>query len=588
MPLQHVVIEEFKDTSRPGSTWRLNWFGGIERDPEVATEYKLQIVLTKVKEGAKGAWHTEDAVEQDTLRMVPIGVGQLPLLRMGSLWRDGKLEMLRSGVEQVFDLDIPSGLPNYYIATDKVGLAGLVPFRAHRLMGYGKNTKCIVLPHNGDQAGIIIPAVELIRFYYANSTRLSKAIFDGDFVHSPSSIYDPEYTGLDGKLAVVCRRQDVSDDDCWTIARILNSQAAFDGARRVSDSMMRDFANTQHANPESAFPFSGKTRIKALCKKVGYAPTRWLVLSLVSCSAPFPYEDLQVMADNDSRQADPETDLPDLAKMPIVRPGKGSGQESEPLQLQNVREPDRKALPKRLELIGDSFEALRSKKIKKQDKEHCKYKAGQLLPAVAPDLDTSGTADGTHAPNGVGKAELVRTRSEALPPSYELLVALVQELNARPGVSACLPSLPDGMGLIRAKRTAPTGRRQWAYVDRVRKLLRAFIIVEVEINFAFFYLVEVERRPTSPGDRYSAQIFVSTSLQRITSLQIETIRDTLSKQEGRVNDQSTLLLAGIHLFPKVLRHTFSTATEYATRLCAMLISFPKMGMPKIQSEWAER
>lgn len=584
MPTPNVVIEEFKDTSRPGSTWRLNWFGGIERDPEVATEYKLQVVLTKVKDDAKGAWHTEDAVEQDNLRMVPIGVGQLPLLRMGSLWRDGKLEMLRSGVEQVFALDIPPGQPNYHIATDKVGLAGLVPFRAHRLMGYGKNTKCVVLPHNGDPAGIIIPAVELIRFYYANSTRLSKAIFDGDFVHSPSSIYDPDYTGLDGKLAVVCRRQDVSDDDCWTIARILNSQPALDGARRVNDSMMRDFANTRRANPECAFPFAGKTRIKALCKKVGYAPARWLVLSLVSCSAPFPYEDLQVMADNDGRQADPETDLPDQAKIPINRPSKDDGQELKPFQLQSVKEPDRETLPKRLELSEDSFQALQGKKIKKQSKALCNYKAGQLVPTAATGLEVSGTADGTHSGGCIGKAELVRTQPDALPPSYELLVALVQELNARPGVSARLPPLPDGLGLIKAKRAAPAGRRQWAYVDKIRSRLRAFIMIEVEMDLRFFYLVEVERRPETSGDKYSAQIFVSTSLQRMTDLQIEAIRNSLSKQEGRVKDQSHLLSAGVRLFPKVMRHTFPTAAEYAARLCALLASCPPKAIPKNQPE----
>jgi hypothetical protein len=432
----HVVIEEFKEPSRPGSTWRLNWFGGIERDPKVATEYKLQVVLTKVKDDAKGAWHTEGAVEQDILRMVLIGVGQLPLLRMGSLWRDGKLEMLRSGVEQVFDLDIPPGLPNYYIATDKVGLSGLVPFRDHRLMGFGKNTKCVVLPHNGDPAGIIIPAIELIRFYYANSTRLSKAIFDGDFIHSPSSIYVPDYTGLDGTFAVVCRRQDVSDDDCWTIARILNAKAAFDGARRVSDSMMRNFANTQHAHPESAFPFSGKTRIKALCKKVGYNPARWLVLSLVACSGSFPYEELQVMADNDGRQANPDTDIPDQAKIPINRPSKDEGQQQKPFQLQSETEPNSKTLPKRLEQSGDCFQALLGKKIKKQDKDLCNYKAGELSPTVAPDFDIGGTGDGTQSGDNIGKAELERARSESLPPSYDLFVALIEELNSREAVTA--------------------------------------------------------------------------------------------------------------------------------------------------------
>lgn len=566
MPNPHVVIEEFKDASRPGSTWRLNWFGGVERDPKVATEYKLQVVLTKVKDDVRGAWHTERAVEQDILRVVPVGVGQLPLLRMGSLWRDGKLEVLRSGDAQVFDLDIPPGLPNHYIATDKIGLSGLVPFRDHRLTGFGKNTKCLVLPHNGDPAGIIIPAIELIRFYYANSTRLSKAIFDGDFVHAPSSIYDPDYTGLDGKLAVVCRRQDVSDDDCWTIARILNSQAAFDGVRRVSDSMMREFANTRHANPESAFPFSGKTRIKALCKKIGYAPARWLVLSFVSCSALFPYDELQVMADNDGRRANPNTDLPEQTKIPISRFGNKDDQEVKPFRLQSLDEPDAKALPKRLELPEDSFQALRGKEIRKQEKGLCRYKAGELVPTVAPDPDLSGTGDGTHSADGVGKAELVRTQSDALPPSYALLIDLVQELNTRPGISACLPSLPDGPGLIKVKRTAPAGRRQWAYIDHAKAQIRHVMIVQVQLGLRHLYLTEIERRNNSSSDKYCTEIFHGQTFSPLSDIQLDEIVTSLSLQQGRIAKCNQLLQAGVAQIKPGIKHTFSSPVEYANKV----------------------
>lgn len=566
MPNPHVVIEEFKDVSRPGSTWRLNWFGGVERNPNVATEYKLQVVLTKVKDGAKGAWHTERSVEQDILRMVPIGIGQLPLLRMGSLWRDGKLEMLRSGDAQVFDLDIPPGLPNFYTATDKIGLSGLVPFRDHRLMSFGKNTKCLVLPHNGDPAGIIIPAIELIRFYYANSTRLSKAIFNGDFVHAPSSIYDPEYTGLDGKLAVVCRRQDVSDEDCWTIARILNSQTAFDGTRRVSDSMIRNFANTQHANPESVFPFSGKTKLKALCKKVGHAPARYLVLSLVSCSAPFPYDDLQVMADNDGRQADPDTDIPDQAKIPINRPSKAEGQELTPLLLQSAKEPDSNAQPKRLELSGDSFEALKGKKIRKQEKELCNYKAGELVAIAAPDPDLSGTADGTRSADGLGKAELEKARSESLPPSYELFVVLIDELNSREGVSARLLPLADGLGLIKAMRTSSAGKRQWAYINHRTRQLRHFMFAEIQVSGSYYYLVEIERRPPPASDSYCSEIFFDAKERPFTPHQIGQMVSILSKQSGRIADMEPLSLLGIRKRVNGLKHTRPTLSDYVDKI----------------------
>jgi hypothetical protein len=565
MPNPHVVIEEFKDASRPGSTWRLNWFGGVERDPKVATEYKLQVVLTKVKDDAKGAWHTERAVEQDILRMVPIGIGQLPLLRMGSLWRDGKLEMLRSGDAQVFDLDIPPGLPNYYIATDKIGLSGLVPFRDHRLMGFGKNTKCLVLPHNGDPAGIIIPAIELIRFYYANSTRLSKAIFDGDFIRSPSSIYDPDYSGLVGKCAVVCRRQDVCDDDCWTIARVLNSQIAFDGARRVIDSMMRDFANTRQANPESAFPFSGKTQIKALCKKVGYDPARWLVLSLVSCTAPFPYEELQVMADNDGRQANQNTDLPGQAKIPINRPRYEGAQELKPLRLQSAQEPDGMTLPSRLELSEDKFQALAGKRITKQDKKLCHYKAGELTTVVDQTPSISGTADGSHSGKGIGKAEFVSTQSDALPPSYDLLIELVQELNTRTEVSARLFPLANGAGLVKVPLTAPAGRRQWAYIDRHRRQTRHIMVVEINFATNHYYLVEIERRPGSSGDKYCAEIYFLSHRAPFSETHIAALATRLSKCDGRVTNDEILSI-GLRRLAKGLRHTDSCTADYARRI----------------------
>jgi hypothetical protein len=569
MPNQHVVINEFKDESRPGSTWRLNWFGGIERDPDVATEYKLQVVLTLVKEHAYIEWHTEAAVEQDILRMIRIGVGQLPLLRIGSLWRDGKLIRLRTGVEQRFFLNIPMGIPNFYTATDKVGrLAGLIPFRDHRLMAYGKNTKCIVLPHEDDQAGIIIPVIELIRFYYASSTRLSKAVFDGDFIHAPTSIYDPEYTGMNGELAVVCRRQDVSDDDCWTIARILNSQDAFDGARRVNDSMIRSFANSSEAHPESRFPFSGPTRLKALCKQVGYAPTRWLVLSIVSCSGFFPYNELQVIADNDGRQADPETDIVGENKIPIARPSDKRGDESDPVTLQSGKEPDKQALPKRLELSGDCFTALLGKKILKLEKDRCNYKSGQLQTLVESPPSAHGTGDGDNTNPGVGKIEITKPNSEALPPSYELLIALIGELNTRESVIARLLPLPCGPGLIKARLTAPAGRRQWAYINHQKRQIRFFMIIEVRTSTGYYYLVEIERRTFSSSDKYCAEIYYNSQRTSVSAHHIEALSIALSRQNGRISNTDEINRIGLYKSPNGLRHTDIEIGRYANRVLA--------------------
>ena len=568
MPNQHVVIEEFKDESRPGSTWRLNWFGAVERDPDVATEYRLQVVLTLVKEHATRLWHTEDAVHQDVVRLARIGVGQLPLLRIGSLWRNGALLRLRSGIEQWFSLDIPAALPRFQRAAGKDGQPGLIPFRYHRVMGCGKNTKCIALPHGNDPNGIIIPVIELIRFYFANSTRLSKAIFDGDFVHAPSSIYDPEYTGLDGKLAVVCRRQDVSDDDCWTIARILNSQEAFEGVRRVNDSMIREFSNTGEAHPESAFPFSGPTQLRAMCKPVGHTPARWLVLSILSCSAPFPCEELLVIPDNDGRQANPLTDISEEDKVPIFRTRENPEDETSPLRLQSSKEPDKQLQPKRLELSGDCFTTLLGKKIQKLEKDHCNFKSGQLKTVVEPPPGTHGTGDGDHVNTGIGKTEVTKPSSDALPPSYDLLIALVEELNTRDGVIARLLPLPCGPGLIKARLTAPTGRRQWAYIDHRNRQIRFFMIVEIQTSTGYYYLVEIERRTLSTSDKYCAEIYFHSQRTSLSTPHLEALSVALSRQVGRISNTVEIDRIGLCKFSKGLRHVDAEIGSYANRILA--------------------
>lgn len=571
MPIQPVVIDEFKDIARPGSTWRLNWFGAIERDPDVATEYKLQVILTLVKDSTLGSWHLEAAVDQDCLRMARVGVGQLPLLRIGSLWKDGELIRLKTGETKVFRLDIPAGPPTFYSPTDKVGQASLIPFRDHRLMGYGKNTRCLTLNHGGDPAGIIVPAIELIRFYYANSTRLAKAVFNGEFVHAPSNIYDPEYTGLDGKLAVVCRRQHFSNNDCWSIARILNSPVAFDCVRRVNDSMIRDFSNTGRANPESSFPFSGPTQLTALCKKVGYAPARWLVLSLVSCSAPFPYDDLLVIADNDNRQADPETDLPEKDKIPINRPSNSTNATS-PIHLQSGTEPNKQNLPMRLELADSCFTALEGKVIKQLTKNQCKYASGQLRADAAPPSTTNGTADGDYVNPNVGKIELTSLKAEAIPPSYQLFVDLIRELNKWNGVTATPISLNDGLGLIKVKRKRPAGKRQLAYINHRTRELRHLMLVEIVVADNHYYIVEIQRRPKPASDKYCTEIFYSSDGKQLSENQIDQIITTLSSQEGRINDIGPLLRAGIRMRATGLKHTKATLHEYADKILSGLMT----------------
>ena len=350
-------------------------------------------------------------------------------------------------------------------------------------------------------------------------------------------------------------------------------QEAFDGARRVNDSMIREFANTRQAHPESAFPFSGPTLLKTMCKQVGYAPARWLVLSIVSCSGQFPYDELQVIADNDGRQADPETDIPEDNKIPISRPSGKPSDETDSPRLQSGREPDKQGLPKRLELPGDCFNALLGKKIRKLEKDHCDYKSGQLTTVVEPPPSAHGTGDGDLTKPGIGKVDVAKLNSHALPPSYELLVALVNELKTRSGVTAKLLPLSDGPGLVKARLTAPAGRRQWAYIDYKRRSRRYLMIAEIRAASRYFYLIEIERRASSPSDKYRAELFYSDYYRQFSDRQIDSLVHALSTQEGRVSRFDLLAKLGIYKDKKGMRHLYSEPKYYADRLIEIMQSY---------------
>lgn len=568
---KQIKIQEFEDKNDPSSRWRLNWIGSVERDPKVATEYKIQITLVKLKSGLNTGLHHDSAVAADEPRRVKVGVGQLPLLKVGSVWQDGCLSMDATGEIRDIYVDIPTEPFKNYSPIDKInGDERLIPFSQHRVGSTGAKSNCVVLPFRGNPTGLVIPVVELIRFYYASSSDLAKAIFNGDFIHNPKKMYNPEFTGMDENIAVVHRRQNFSDHDCWTIARILNSRQAGYGAALVSDSLTRSFSNTGWAHPESRFPFVGRSRLQAYCKRIGYNQSRLLILSLISCSAQFPFNELKVFADNNADKADPSTDKSDEEKRMINRGGSDIGTDEEIITIQSDDEVDKTVPIKRVDVPGQCFEALRGKDILKEEKKECRYKSGQLKNKTDALAGVFGTADGDYTGTKVGSAKLEQTETHSLLPSYATLVDLVDELNTRKEViEAKLPQLKSGLlpGLVKVRRTRRRGEAQWSYLDRARFQLRHLMVAEIVTKSGCFYLFEIERR--NPADTYLAEIFHGANRGQLSAHELDQISIEIVKASGRVKNIKFLP----NEFFRVgygLKHTWENVAECAEIvLCAI-------------------
>jgi len=564
MAKQNIVINEIKNLG--SGTWRVDWFGAIERNPSVQTEFLVRVILSRLKEN----WThqdvaTDNAVDSQTRCSVLIGVGQLPVIFIGSLWLDGQCLPVAAGQFQSLNLEISPSTISILKSSDLIDGKALVPYSFHQVSGAGMNALCLNVAHGNDPAAVIIPAMEVIRFYYATSSNMSKAIFDGKFTHDLDSLVNPNYTGMvNGRKCVVCRRKNLTDDDCWAIGRVLNSQEAFMGACKIHDSLIKAQVNNVRTFPETGFPFTGKTTIRARCKLIGWEKKRWLILSLISCSGAFPFDQLEVIPDNDGRKADPDTDKSDDEKKPAWTTPRKKSLPVDEASLQSVIETESNTEKFEIDCPQDRFYAIKNIKMSKRKKEECDYKAGELKTIVILNENTlHGTGDGSSAQTGVTPTNIETSGDrKGLPASLDGLIAMLEKLNNYPGISAKLHPFPQGEGLIKATLTNKANKRQWSYLHFRIKKIRHFMVADIQYAESYFTLIEVERRPDSPTDTYLAELLFHADGSAISSGELAKIAEGLSKVDGRIKHLPTLPYNILRL-GKGMKHTWKDADEYA-------------------------
>jgi hypothetical protein len=83
-----------------------------------------------------------------------------------------------------------------------------------------RRTLLVTVEQGGDPYAVMVPTAELIRFYYAPSTRLAQAVFGGEY----KDTFDREQSGVFEEGAVKVRlRRWMEDQDAWTLARYICS-----------------------------------------------------------------------------------------------------------------------------------------------------------------------------------------------------------------------------------------------------------------------------------------------------------------------------------------------------------------------------
>lgn len=559
------AIPRIQEFPADGRYWRVDWFGALLSNENIPEEPLIQVVLSpftvKSLLGEKPkSLVAISATTLDEQRIVAIGSGQLPMVAIGSIWKDGFCQPQMAGEEKVFEgLDIAPSKVQVIPANHSHQGQALIPFSCYRYGKAGVHSKLVAIEQGGDPFKILIPMVELIRFYYAASTDLAHALFSGTFIHNVESVVNLETTGYqpEKKLFLLGLNKDFSDEDGWIIARILNSEIAYQAVGDLHDSILRQSLNRSFIHVESGFPFDGSTDLTVNIKAIpaGDGKWRYLVLRIGHCTGSFPFNDLMIFRANDSRKADPKTDLDDADKKAVGYKNKGA-QESAIANVQDKAEADKSLAAMQVSLPTSRFGAIQGKEPQKPDKAQCNYKSN-AIGITGFFGDAFSTSDGGYSDTGVSqiKFDQKQQRKKAIPVDFDFYGKAIELFNEREG---CVGRVRDLFNKY-IPLTGPASRHQWSYLNSSTKERRLIFAADISYKGNWYTLIDFELRAS---DKCNMGLLFNKTGSYVSSKNLNTILHRLASAEGVwINIESKeneVFMPSI----KTLKHTWTDENHF--------------------------
>lgn len=276
---------------KDSNLWRIDWFGPIAF-PNRYERNSQPSVLVFISQVEPQTQTYEGLGHYSQQRKLWVSVGTAMLLRIGDIWKNQRPYFEPPHTNHTF-----SGLV-VDRATLSIVKAGsgradgsfLLPLPDHPWHMNNTHSYCaqVELP-SGNL--LLIPCMELVRFYFGSSSALLSRIF------TPPLTTDMLYTdyGYDerGKL-VVMLADFLPADSAEDIARIATSKVALHAAQLIGNSCQQANALGQEAYPMARFPFEGKTDLKVAGRWIGKPGSgTFLAYRIESCSHPFPFKALK-------------------------------------------------------------------------------------------------------------------------------------------------------------------------------------------------------------------------------------------------------------------------------------------------------
>lgn len=538
-------IEEFPDDDL---LWRVVLFGGISRNARVPSEPVIEALLASIP-SANIDPLGKDAMQSFAIYIAKIGVGQLPYVSIGSVWHRQKPMAVQIPNFHHIKKEIDTSRARFVSVGDLVMKHNVIPkshYAFDKLLTAAATTQMVAIEIKGDPWAILIPVSELVRFYYAPSSRLAQALFWGEYA---KSINEDKCGQLnDGPYRVHLRKW-ISDSDAWTLARFHSSEGMQEQVRHLYQGLQNHCVRSDSAYPKSfrgfqcGFPFSGTTRIEAIhvplpCSRAG--TDRALILKLLRCSAPFPFD--QLLCDRDNRNLkgknSGEEDLEPGWRRKIEQEDQNLDEWGNPIEekLHSDSEPDRGTPSLQIDIRENRFADLDGKRLLKEEPERQKFRSAPMVGGNGPPLHGFGTGSGVWSGADRKRAEINTSRpgtadKPMLPPSLNTFFSAMRALSSDKFFSVRYVSAISEALELTSNDTSigfpnydPAKRKKikWARTLCDGKFRsRQVVVAEVKAGSGYCYVLEAERR--HDHEKLSILVVAAENYAQLTGTEVHSI-----------------------------------------------------------------
>lgn len=277
--------------------WRVVWFGECAYPGSVSryAQPSIKVVLSPLKcDSADDAeLPFPDSTDRDYTHEAWVSVASLPMLSIGDLWQHGqRISSPDYEVETFHDLKVNHETASFVKAGFAVEGKFLLPLLCHPWHFQHTQSYCVAVSLK-DGRRLLVPCVELIRFYFGSSSNLVQRLFSAPLKSDrfwKSKQFNPKTGHLHLALA-----DHISSASSKDIGRIAESRLAWRAAAGIHASCQKATANGRPAYPCTGFPFEGVTDLVAsgIWLPLGDRErATFLAFRLRSCAYPFPFQSL--------------------------------------------------------------------------------------------------------------------------------------------------------------------------------------------------------------------------------------------------------------------------------------------------------